>query len=347
MENTSIVVCGQKFDIGTRVVLWDEPNGLNAYRENTSVLVGEDRHTGKQIKKTITGKRYSKRTFLKTNNLESLQNKVTQFFLHHSGLYHSKTTFAVLHNERKLSVHFILDDNGTLYQTLDLAECAWHAGKNNSCSVGIEIDSRALAIKFPNAYDIYNQKKYIVSPREKKVDRIHNSWVVGFDYTDKQYSALIKLSIKLCELFPKLNNQLVDGKMVADFPRDNKGRIVKGVIPQPTKHCGFICHYNTSENKLDPISFDHNRFLLGIRMEDPSLRLLTDFSSLAVKQKALIELGYFSKQHAYGNNGQKTLEAIKLFQKDNNIKETGWGARTEYCIWWCLNNMSKQFDFQV
>ena len=29
--NTSIVICGQKFDIGIPVILWTDPNGLNAY----------------------------------------------------------------------------------------------------------------------------------------------------------------------------------------------------------------------------------------------------------------------------------------------------------------------------
>jgi len=35
--------------------------------------------------------------------------------------------FKVLHDHRDLSVHFMLDLDGTIYQTLDLKERAWHA----------------------------------------------------------------------------------------------------------------------------------------------------------------------------------------------------------------------------
>jgi hypothetical protein len=270
--NTSIVICGQKFDIGTRVVLWNEKNGLNGYDQSKVVVYEEDRKTGKKIAKTISGKRYGSRTLQKLN-LSGLQNVVTQFFLHHSGLYHSSTTFNVLHNERKLSVHFILDDDGTLYQTLDLVECAWHGGKNNKCSVGIEIDSRAMANQKPDAYDEYNQKKYNVLPRNKVLDNIHGNWITGYDYNDNQYKTLIRLGKVLMEAFPKMNKN-VSGTMVADFPRDSDGKIEKKMIINPTSHCGFICHYHVSENKVDPISFDYNRFLLGIYKNNPDQKPL-------------------------------------------------------------------------
>lgn len=263
--NTSIVICGQKFDIGTRVVLWDEKNGLNGYDQSKVVVYEEDRKTGKKIAKTISGKRYGSRT-LKKLDFVGLQNVVTQFFLHHSGLYHSSTTFNVLHNERKLSVHFILDDDGTLYQTLDLVESAWHGGKSNAFSVGIEIDSRALANKQPDAYDEYHQKKHNVLPRNKVKDNIHGNVILGYDYNDNQYNTLIKLGKKLVEVFPKMSKNIM-GEVVADFPRGADGTIEKKMIKDPAKHCGFICHYNWSENKVDPISFDHERFLFGVRKD--------------------------------------------------------------------------------
>ena len=40
---------------------------------------------------------------------------------------------------RGLSAHFLLDLDGTIYQTLDLRERAYHAGASNSRSIGIEI----------------------------------------------------------------------------------------------------------------------------------------------------------------------------------------------------------------
>src|SRR6185295_14591240 len=51
----------------------------------------------------------------------------------------SRQCFKVLHDNRDLSVHFMLDLDGTIYQTLDLKERAWHATTSNSRSIGIEI----------------------------------------------------------------------------------------------------------------------------------------------------------------------------------------------------------------
>ncbi len=47
MENTSIIVCGKKFDIGTRVVLWNEKNGLNGY--DTSTIINKEQDNKKEI----------------------------------------------------------------------------------------------------------------------------------------------------------------------------------------------------------------------------------------------------------------------------------------------------------
>jgi hypothetical protein len=325
MANTSIVVCGKKFDIGTRVVLWDEKGGLNGYDESKLITQEENRQTGAVTKKTIAGKRYSKRSTLPVD-FNMLKNIVTQFFLHHSGLYHSSTTFAVLHNERKLSVHFILDDDGTLYQTLDLVECAWHGGKNNGCSVGIEIDSRALASKVPDAYNKYNCERHNVAPHKSRFDKLQKNFINGYEFTDKQYETLIRLGKGLMDLFPKINSN-------PDFPRDAKGRVVKEAFDS-LKHCGFICHYHASDNKIDPISFDFERFLLGIKNNNPSQqRSFVTYDDWKCRQQALLDLGY-DPGPIDGTFGPKTDAALLTFQKDNGIKESLWGPKTEFTVNW-------------
>ena len=103
-KNTSIVACGETFDIGRRVVLWDEPGGLNHYLENSAVTSSVDRKTGKIIKRTLTGKRYTPRNL----KLEALQKKLNNFTVHHSVTYRAAETYNALHNGRKLSVNFII-----------------------------------------------------------------------------------------------------------------------------------------------------------------------------------------------------------------------------------------------
>lgn len=320
--NKSIVVCGQKFDIGTRVVLWDEPNGLNGYNTAKIITKTQNRKTGKTIKSIVSGKRYGKRS-LTDPDLRKLKGIITQFFLHHSGLYRSKDTFNVLHNQRGLSVHFILDDDGTLYQCLDLKEKAFHGGKNNKMSIGIEIDSRANADRFPDAYDEAHCKKYNVEPRKKRIDCINGVWIRGYEYTDKQYQTLIRLGICLENIFPELYRK--------DFPLSISldKEIIKGTINFPTEHRGFIAHYHTKKSKIDPISFDHLRFLRGIDTRDPyyNSTFLKDNMDIQIALTGLgIDVGPID-----GIYGNKTAKAVKEFQISNGLIVDGvCGEKTLY-----------------
>ena len=72
-------------------------------------------------------------------DLPLLQRVVDQFVIHFDVCGTSRQCFKVLQDMRGLSVHFMLDLDGTIYQTLDLKERAWHATSSNSRSVGIEI----------------------------------------------------------------------------------------------------------------------------------------------------------------------------------------------------------------
>jgi hypothetical protein len=321
MTNTSIVACGQMFDIGRRVVLWNDLGGLNAYNTTPFSYTTEDRKTGKKQKVTISGKRYSSRSF-NPRTLDRLQNVVSQFFLHHSGLYHSNATFNTLHNERGFSATFILDDDGTLYQTLDMQEKAWHGGKNNDMSIGIEIDSRADANKYALAYDIPHQQEYNVGPRNILIDNVQGMNKKGFCYNDAQYATLIALGSKLVEIFPIIAKN-------PDFPRTNSGTIIKSILPSPTKYVGFICHYHTSENKWDPVCFDHNRFLRGVNKLSGSP---IKFDTWLARQNVLKTLGY-NPGPIDGVFGPKTLNAIKAFQTDNGMSPDGdWGLAIESLI---------------
>ncbi len=72
-------------------------------------------------------------------DLPTLQKVVDQFVIHYDARGTSRGCFEVLHDIRGSSVHFMLDLDGTLYQTLDVKEGAWHATVANGRSIGIEI----------------------------------------------------------------------------------------------------------------------------------------------------------------------------------------------------------------
>jgi N-acetylmuramoyl-L-alanine amidase len=326
MANTSIIVCGQKFDIGTRVVLWNESGGFNGYDTSRYTYKDQDRKTGEEQTIIIEGKRYASRSILGTPDLSKLQKIIKQFVLHHSGLYHSKDTFTVLHCQRKLSVQFILDDDGTLYQTLDLVEKAWQAGGNNQMSFGIEIDSRALAVKFPEAYDDNNQQRYHLLPRFKRLDKVQNQWITGYEYNNKQYETLIRLGMAVVEIFPLI-------KQSSDFPRTASGNIIKSAIPNPKAWNGFMGHYNITTAKIDPISFDHERFLQGVFNKNPfQSSSFINLASWKDRQNALVNLGY-NPGPIDGVFGPQTRQALVEFQKDIGLVPDGiWNIKVDYMI---------------
>jgi N-acetyl-anhydromuramyl-L-alanine amidase AmpD len=318
--SNSIVICGATVFVGTPVVLWEE--GFNAYDKSPNVTKIQDRRTGRTIKRVIKGKRYSKRKIIEPTLYELLNKTVTQLFLHHTGLYSAKDTFHVLHNQRGLSVHFILDDDGTIYQTLDLREKAWHGGTNNPMSIGMEICSRAHASRFPYAYDRYHQEKYDVLPRKKNIDFIHNKNISGYEYNDFQYAALIKLGIALKLTFPLLGENMF-------FPMFDDGSPSKTVISRPKTHRGMICHYNTNINKNDPICLDHYRLTEGINNEDPnqsselfSVKDIQLFLNEIINAELIVD----------GDYGPKTKSAVKDFQRHGiNVESNGvWNYETRH-----------------
>ena len=154
----------------------------------------------------------------------------------------SRQCFKILHDIRCLSVQFMLDLDGTIYQTLDAKERAWHATTSNTRSVGIEIanmgtfspnNTNALADWYQRDAD--GRRRITVPPRfgasgirtpgfvprparnEPVIGRVQGSRLAQYDLTREQYEALIKLTASLCRVFPKMR---------CDYPRDAKGRLV-------------------------------------------------------------------------------------------------------------------------
>src|SRR5437867_4981780 len=148
-----IIAAGQFFHIGTPVVLWTDPGGYDAYRvERRFSPIDESAwETSKfKVNTLSTPNRYGlRRSVLSAEDAERvrgggwdlplLQQVVDQFVIHFDASGTSRQCFEVLHDVRGLSVHFMLDLDGTIYQTLDLKERAWHATTSNARSIGIEI----------------------------------------------------------------------------------------------------------------------------------------------------------------------------------------------------------------
>jgi N-acetyl-anhydromuramyl-L-alanine amidase AmpD len=216
--------------------------------------------------------------------LSDLQQRVDQFVYHYDVAGTSRTCFKVLHDMRGLSVHFMLDLDGTIYQTLDLKERAWHATTSNTRSIGIEIANMGAyptrnnkvfsewygkdasghtIITIPARYDGggIRDKSVVLRPAR---DYIVSGVVQGktyyqYDLTPQQYDSLIKLTATLCTVFPKLK---------CDYPKDAQGKLINHKLPvdELERYEGLLGHYHVQLDKQDPgPAFDWEKVVNGAR----------------------------------------------------------------------------------
>ncbi len=295
-----IVVCGQLFHTTTRVVLWTDPGGFDAYRVEPRFGPDgspADRKTKPDLSKSGPGWRSHydmRRRGLSREEIErlrggwdipTLQRVVDQFVIHFDAVGTSRWCFQVLHDERGLSVHFMLDLDGTIYQTLDLKESARHATIANGRSIGIEVANiGAFPINDRARIDRWYKPgpdgmMRVVHPgtsQPLKLDTsalelkpIRQELIIGtvqgqelqqFDFTPQQYEALAKLTATLCTIFPKIR---------CDYPRDASGVLRREKLPSSDYEAyqGILGHFHVQTNKVDPgPAFQWDRLIDSSRM---------------------------------------------------------------------------------
>jgi len=278
-----IVVCGQLFHTTAPVVLWMDPGGYDAYRverrfssleksswEDTTQEVSLDSPNRYGLRKEGLSPEQLERFRGGGWDLPSLQKVVDQFVMHYDVCGLSEICFKVLHDHRGLSVHFMLDIDGTIYQTLDLKERAWHATISNSRSIGVEIAGiGAYSAKDKGVLDRWYAKDadgllhlrpprtighlglraqpFYGQPDRQKliVGTIQGQKLHQYDFTPEQYDSLIKLTATLCRIFPKLE---------CEYPKDAGGKLIphKLTEEQWLEFAGVLGHYHVQENKVDP-----------------------------------------------------------------------------------------------
>ena len=290
-----IVAAGQYFRTGAPVVLWTDPGGYDAYRTEYRFEPFDDRRYNPDFRALYGPQRYNLREANLTDDekelvrgggwtLELLQREVDQFVIHYDVCGVSKRCFDVLHDHRGLSVHFLLDIDGTIYQTLDLKERAWHASHANTRSVGIEIAHMgAYKPGEPSPLDTWYAsdeagRTRLVVPetlegggvrtpgfvgrpaREGRITgQLHGSTYEQYDFTPEQYDSLIKLTAALCTIFPE---------MACDYPRNHDGELLTTVMSEEhyDRFGGLVGHFHLTTKKIDPgPAFDWDKVVTGAR----------------------------------------------------------------------------------
>jgi len=170
--------------------------------------------------------------------------KVNMFVNHWDVCLSSESCVKILNN-RGISVHFSIDNDGTIYQLLDTQHGAWHAGVNkvNRCSVGVEIS---------NAYYTKYQSWYVKNGfGERPVAsgvKVHGGTLEDhLDFYPVQLDALAALWAAV--------------SVGHDIPLEiaPEGRYDSSCYTGKFK--GFVNHYNITKKKIDCAGLDMSEIL--------------------------------------------------------------------------------------
>lgn len=287
-EVGSIMVAGHSFPIEVPVILWSDEQGYDAYRRD--YFFAESLEHPRRLAGGEDKRRMSQRSALLTAGdqlgddevLARLRDSVDLFVMHYDVCGVSRQCFKILHDIRGLSVHFLLDVDGTIYQTADLKEQTWHAGSMNERAIGVEIAHPGAYASLDELNGWYRQDEAgypvlslpdwitdegILTPgfvprpsrREPVTGHIHGRRLVQYDFTDAQYDALIHLVAGVNRALPRI---------AIDAPRDEDGNVRRDLLSpeEQRRFQGLIGHWHFEKRKIDPgPAFDWERVIEGAR----------------------------------------------------------------------------------
>jgi len=275
-----IVACGQRFAVDAPVVLWDEAPYYDATSTTHRFNPRAGRVLAEEGPRLILGRK--ERDGIPTlqpnsDDLALLREHVTQFVIHYDVCASSRRCFEVLQDMRGLSVHFLLDVDGTIYQTCDLRETCWHASQANGRSVGVEIanigaypvssaaetlsgwyasDEEGPYLKYPPWFGETGVRtpNFIARPRvsERVRGYVHGAEFEQHDFTREQYASLAALSRTLSEVLA----------LPLEVPRDAEGSVRTDALSGEEFEAwsGLIGHQQLTTRKTDPgpaFDWDH------------------------------------------------------------------------------------------
>ena len=178
-----------------------------------------------------------------------------KFFVNHWDVCLSSESCYKVLNKRGISVHFCIDNDGTIHQLMDINDAAWHAGsrKWNHSSIGVEI-SNAYYLKYQGWYkrNGFGERPVI------KNETIHGKSMKPFTgFYDVQIRALQALW-ESCHIALDIPYKC---------PLDRNGKTLKKVSTSAAanRFKGFVSHYHLTRKKIDCAGLDINELLKDLK----------------------------------------------------------------------------------
>jgi hypothetical protein len=135
---------------------------------------------------------------------------------------------------RGVSVHFVVDPQGVVWQMADADRFCAHAPGVNDRSIGIEIISRGSELELPH--------KGVV--RTEVTEQIHGREVRYADFTSEQKLSAVVLVTALATTY----------HLPLQCPMDKRGEVISSVLstPELARFKGVVGHLHSSRNRADP-----------------------------------------------------------------------------------------------
>ena len=256
----SIICAGQRIDVpGARIVTFEEDHSWDFARLEHFDLDRSYVYPRKDAQKQAV------------ETLSQAQDVVDMVVIHADITINARECFRIL-KSRGFSTHFMVDWDGTIYQSTDTAKKAIHAACEfipdvNNHAIGIDVNclqmnyargevpaaSGAMAAQFGQGGE----------RRMSETIEINGVPWKSWGYTDLQYDAMIKLLAALGKTYPKL-------KLAA--PIDERGEVLWQVPAEfDLEKIGIYGHMHLTPQKFDPgPGFDWARVLQGLTQEHNS-----------------------------------------------------------------------------
>ena len=175
------------------------------------------------------------------------------FVCHWDVCLSSKSCYKVLEN-RGLSVHFLIDNDGTIYQTMDINDVAYHAGSRtwNNKSIGVEISNAY----YPKHQDWY--KRNVGEERPLITDAVvHGKKLDPFTgFYPQQLDALKALM--------RAVNKATGIPLQAPLDRSKSTNTTVSKKAASGRFEGFVSHYQLTNRKIDCAGLDLKKLLRDI-----------------------------------------------------------------------------------
>ena len=270
-DRSAIVVAGREVRLGrgVRVVRWHDADGMSAYATSPPLgptAPGHAPEVAAAMRPTdvapaprhgvrrrvhalsddlgaIVGEDVSDATM---TTEEEIRDAIDKVVIHYDACGSSAKCFDVLHNQRGLSCHFLIDVDGTIYQTLDARERAWHATTANDSSVGVELAHRG-AVEMPkaSAEDGTSTDATNSEHPHRIVGFVHWRELSQAPFADAQYASLAALVAGVMRACPRVR---------CEYPRGTDGEAATTKLEDDALRAfrGVLGHFHVQTNKIDP-----------------------------------------------------------------------------------------------